>query len=110
MLKQRDTHPRTASASERWHTYIVTELLMSACGDLALNGAGHLTTKRTYDLVSLKELPAGQFQHGETLARIGRCGWTLTAAGAEFILDNCPPEADRRHDISRLERIAKGEG
>ena len=95
---------------QTWHTRIVTELLYCACGDLALDARGHLTTKTTYDYEAGKELPAGQFRHGDKLALISREGWTLTPNGAQFILENCPPEGNRNYDMYWLRAVARSHG
>lgn len=69
------------------HTRIVTDLMHSSCGDLMLDRFGNLCTRVTYD-DNFKTLPWEKHLIGGTLAIITRFGWTLTACGAEYILEN----------------------
>lgn len=82
----------TTKFSRHWHNATVTRLLHSAAGDLALDGLGHLRYRMTWGDDGL-DLPSDVLRfHPEVLARITIDGWQLTAAGAYFILDCCPPK------------------
>ena len=90
--------------TQSWQTKIVTELLMSACGDLTLNRRGDLARKETCD-EEWNDLPAGQYRYGDVLAQITREGWKLTADGAQFILENCCPH--QGYDLRCLRHVAQ---
>lgn len=96
------------NADQARHTRIVTELMMSACGDLILDKRGNLCYRRMHDADTWADLSWEQHGIGDKLADITRAGWALTADGAQFILENCPPEPGRRGDRRFLEALARG--
>jgi hypothetical protein len=98
------TNEKMALTSANFETRLVTGVLMAACGDLMLDGAGHLCTKRTYDAKTYEALPAGQFERGQLLAKISRGGWKITVGGAHYMLE-CWPDLFSRGEIKRLEAI-----
>lgn len=101
--------PRKIDAA--WNTRIVTNLLMSSCGDLILDNRGDLCTRKTFD-DNYKDVPWNEQKPQTKLATIGYVGdskgtgtWTLTPMGAEYILENCSYDAG---DRAGLEAIRKG--
>lgn len=88
-----------------WHTKIVVKLMCGAMGDLMLDRYGNLATRETHDHDTRLPLPFNQHNVGETLALIGQEGWMLTAYGAQWILENLPP--DSRADLAKLNTISK---
>lgn len=91
--------------TQAWNTRIVVQLMNSAKGDLMLDIYGNLTSRQTYDPETFKDLPFEQHRVGSyTMALIGRDGWVLTPDGAQFIIENCPPE--NTNDLRILRRIA----
>lgn len=92
--------------TQAFHTRAVVSLMSAAMGDLMLiPGRGHLAYRETCDPETLRDYPRDISKPREILARISGAGWTLTAAGAQFILENCPPT--NRRDIAALEQIAE---
>lgn len=81
------------STNQSRHTRLAVSLMNSAKGDLLLDGHGDLCYGYDFDLDG-HDLPNNQRRAGEKLATIGwsegndGC-WTLTPAGAQFILENC---------------------
>src|SRR4051812_7920005 len=69
------------------HNAVALHVFSIACGDLALNPAGNLTTKRFYDAETILPLPEGKWEHGVVLARISHAGWTITPHGADYMLE-----------------------
>lgn len=89
--------------SQAWHTATVVGLMNSAKGDLMLDRFGNLTDRNIWG-TDYQELPFDQHTPNNTMAMIGRDGWLLTKHGAQFILENCPP--DRKADVRRLSIVA----
>lgn len=87
------------------HTRIVTELLMSSCGDLMLDRRGDLCRREIWS-EEFKELPWDQHKPGCKLAIITRFGWTLTGDGAQYILENCSPGS--ASDVKFLQGVVRG--
>jgi hypothetical protein len=86
---------------------MVTSLMVSAMGDLMLvPNSGSLAYRETYNEATLTDLPIEIARPREILATISGKGWRLTARGADFILDNCPPNTQRARAV--LERFIKG--
>src|SRR5690606_9589701 len=78
--------------------------MSQAMGDLMLiPGVGDLAYRETCDPETLRDYPRDVSKPGQTLARISAAGWTLTPAGAQFILENCSPA---KRDVRALEAIA----
>lgn len=94
----------TTKSAQAWHSRIVTELMYSANGDLILDQRGNLCTRVQHDPQTWADLPFAQHGIGDVLAVLSRDGWTLTQAGAQFILENCP--AENAHDRRVLEAVA----
>jgi hypothetical protein len=92
-----------AQISQAWQTAMVTDLMYSANGDLILDAHGNLCSRNVWGPDD-KELPWAQHRIGNRLATLSRLGWMLTRYGADFILENCPP--DKTSDIRKLEAIA----
>lgn len=90
-----------------WHNRMAVYLQNAAKGDLMLDHYGNLTTRNIWDDVTHKELPFNQHRAGNTLALIGSDGWLLTNEGAQFILENCPPE--NNSDIRKLGIVSRVE-
>jgi hypothetical protein len=90
--------------TQAWHTAQVVALMNGARGDLMLDHNGDLFTRDTWCAETYKELPYAQHTPRECVARVSRDGWTLTADGAEFILQNLPPE--RKVDAVKLRAVA----
>jgi hypothetical protein len=91
-------------APQAWHNRIVTQFMQSARGDLILDRIGHLHYREMNNFETGKELPWAQHGLGEMLAEISRDGWMLLPNGAQFILENCPP--DNESDLRRLRKLA----
>jgi len=93
--------------SQAWHTATVTALLNSSCGDLILDKHGDLCTRVRHDWASddCRDLPWDQHKPGTKLAIITRYGWTLTANGANYILENCSYD---KKDRKKLEAVFDG--
>jgi hypothetical protein len=93
--------------TQAWHTAIVTGLLSSSCGDLILDQRGDLCTRNVWEVTPEdswgKELPWAQQTPGTKLAIIFSGGWRLTAAGANYILENSIFD---RKDEKKLTAIA----
>ena len=88
--------------AQAWHNRVVTKLMVSARGDLMLTSpGGDLATRRYWD-ENNKELPQEVCRPMEILARIKPDGWTLTPAGCQYILENCPPQ-----DVREVNKLAK---
>lgn len=90
--------------TQAFHNRLVFNLMRDAMGDLMLcPGSGSLAYRETYDESTGRDYPREISKPRDVLARISGAGWTLTPAGAEFILENCGPA---RSDVARLEAIA----
>lgn len=98
------TKDSTMQCNQTWHNRIVTRLMYSGNGDFILDAHGNLCTRIEYDLDTFKSLPWAEHKIGDRLAILSREGWTLTVIGAQFILENCPP--DKLYDERQLERVA----
>ncbi len=94
--------------TQAWHTRMVTSLMHSACGDLILSRHGNLCSRDSLDDtdVGFCDLPWAQHKVGMTLAWIAIGGWVLTADGAQWILENCPPKRSAQTDLRRLREVA----
>ena len=95
--------------SQDWHNKVVTQLFNSSKGDLILNNLGHLCQRSIWGSngpSSWVEMPWNEHRPGTALARISESGWTLTASGADYILENCC--IGTTQDRNKLETIAKG--
>jgi len=71
-------------------------------GDLMLTSGGDLAYRKIYDEETLKDLPHEISRPAQILAKISRHGWTLTADGCQFILENCPPQ-----DVREANKLTK---
>ena len=95
----------TRPIPQSFHNSTVTLLMWQANGDLILDRRGNLCTRNVWDDDELpgKELPWQQHRPGMRLATLSGDGWTVTRDGAQFILENCPP--DRAADCRKLNQI-----
>lgn len=92
--------------TQAMHTRLTVALMSAAMGDLMLiPGNGSLAYRETYDESTGRDYPREISKPGQVLARISAAGWTLTAQGAQFILENCPPINAR--DLAALRAIAE---
>jgi hypothetical protein len=90
---------------QAWHNRVVTKLMYSAMGDLMLTSSGDLAYRQIFDEKTSKDLPHEISRPAQILAKISRHGWTLTAEGCLFILENCPPQDVR--EVNKLTKVFK---
>jgi hypothetical protein len=96
MSESKEDLRRKIAPHTRAHNDMVAYLMNAARGDLILDRQGNLCTRNIWNLVDYSELPFDQHTSCDLLARISAEGWILTPDGAQFILENCPPESQRK--------------